>query len=138
MNHRDFAYWLHGFTEITGGQMPTQAEWNMIVQHLELTFKKVTPPLDKDLEKAQAASPAKSPAKPEVKDNAKVQAEQQQWVEDFFKKHEKPTSPPGIGPNMTPTPYFPPGYVPYPDNAIPLPYQPQFPQWGAGDLIVKC
>ena len=43
MTTHDFATWLHGFTELTGGQMPTEAQWKMIVEHLDLCFNKVTP-----------------------------------------------------------------------------------------------
>lgn len=43
MTHSEFAWWLHGFTEITHGAQPTPAQWQTIVDHLDLTFNKVTP-----------------------------------------------------------------------------------------------
>ena len=45
MTSHDFAVWMHGFTELTGGEMPSPAQWKMIVEHLNLVFNKVTPPL---------------------------------------------------------------------------------------------
>ena len=45
MNHDQFAYWLQGFVEMNGGKEPTKAQWKMIKDHLQLCFKKLTPPL---------------------------------------------------------------------------------------------
>lgn len=45
MNSESFAYWLQGFVELNGGQIPTEDQWRSIVEHLNLVFKKVTPPL---------------------------------------------------------------------------------------------
>ena len=45
MNHDQFAYWLQGFVEMNGGKEPTKAQWKMIKDHLQLCFKKMTPPL---------------------------------------------------------------------------------------------
>lgn len=45
MNERDFAYWLHGFMELTQGQTPSPAQWKSIREHLDLVFKKVTAPV---------------------------------------------------------------------------------------------
>lgn len=42
MTERDFAYWLQGFVEING-DVPTQAQWDIIKDHLQLVFKKETP-----------------------------------------------------------------------------------------------
>lgn len=42
MTSHDFALWLHGFTELTGGEMPSENQWKMIVEHLDLVFNKVT------------------------------------------------------------------------------------------------
>lgn len=36
-----FAFWLMGFAEIHGGP-PTLEQWNVIKEHLELVFTKVT------------------------------------------------------------------------------------------------
>jgi hypothetical protein len=47
-----FAYWLQGFAELSGAA-PTQAQWDMIREHLNLVFNKVTPPtLKPQFEKA--------------------------------------------------------------------------------------
>lgn len=43
MTTKDFAYWLHGWTEINGGTPPTAAQWTIIKDHLDLVFNKVTP-----------------------------------------------------------------------------------------------
>ena len=45
VNHDQFAYWLQGFVEMNGGKEPTKAQWKMIKDHLQLCFKKMTPPL---------------------------------------------------------------------------------------------
>lgn len=42
MTAQDFAYWLRGYTEIEGNKMPTEIQWKMICDHLELVFKKET------------------------------------------------------------------------------------------------
>jgi hypothetical protein len=46
MNAQDFAYWLHGFVELTQGQTPNPAQWKAICEHLDLIFKKVTPKVE--------------------------------------------------------------------------------------------
>ncbi|VWC90141.1 hypothetical protein BLA17378_04512 [Burkholderia aenigmatica] len=45
MTAEQFAFWLHGFTELTRGQTPDPAQWKAIKEHLDLVFKKVTPPV---------------------------------------------------------------------------------------------
>ena len=45
MTERDFCYWLQGFVELTQGQTPCPAQWKSIKEHLDLVFKKVTPPV---------------------------------------------------------------------------------------------
>ena len=45
MNHDQFTYWLQGFVEMNGGKEPTKAQWQMIKDHLQLCFIKMTPPL---------------------------------------------------------------------------------------------
>jgi hypothetical protein len=45
VNAQDFAFWLHGFVELTQGQTPNPAQWKSICEHLDLVFKKVTPPV---------------------------------------------------------------------------------------------
>jgi hypothetical protein len=45
MNNDQFTYWLQGFVEMNGGKEPTKEQWKMIKDHLQLCFKKFTPPL---------------------------------------------------------------------------------------------
>lgn len=45
MTPEQFAYWLHGFVELTQGQTPNPAQWKSICEHLEKVFTKVTPPV---------------------------------------------------------------------------------------------
>lgn len=59
MTERDFCFWLQGFVELTRGQTPDPAQWKAIREHLELVFKKVTPPVS-----MPSASPTISPALP--------------------------------------------------------------------------
>lgn len=42
MTAEQFAYWLQGFSEITS-KVPTDVQWKIIQDHLQLVFKKVTP-----------------------------------------------------------------------------------------------
>jgi hypothetical protein len=42
MSPQDFTYWLQGFSEIHG-KAPTQKQWLIIQDHLQLVFKKETP-----------------------------------------------------------------------------------------------
>lgn len=43
MNTEQFAYWLQGYSEITGGRIPNETEWQIIQDHLKLVFVKKTP-----------------------------------------------------------------------------------------------
>lgn len=44
MTPNDFCYWLHGWTELKGDKAaPTAIQWQVIVDHLDLVFDKVTP-----------------------------------------------------------------------------------------------
>lgn len=45
MTAEQFAYWMQGFSELTGDAMPTPAQWKMMKEHLATVFVKVTPPL---------------------------------------------------------------------------------------------
>lgn len=45
MTPEQFAYWLHGFTELNGTTPPTAAQWKSICEHIDTVFKKVTPPV---------------------------------------------------------------------------------------------
>ena len=42
MSPEQFAYWLQGYSEVHG-RAPTEAEWKIIQDHLQLVFCKVTP-----------------------------------------------------------------------------------------------
>jgi len=42
MNHDQFTYWLQGFVEMNGGNMPNEWQWRMIKDHLQTCFVKVT------------------------------------------------------------------------------------------------
>lgn len=46
MTPESFVYWLQGFVELNDGEMPTQAQWKSIVEHLSTIFNKVTPKYD--------------------------------------------------------------------------------------------
>ena len=43
MDPKSFAYWLQGFVELNGGAMPTEIQWKIIKDHLNLVFEKRTP-----------------------------------------------------------------------------------------------
>lgn len=42
MTPEQFCYWLQGFGELNGSP-PTKAQWQSINEHLQTTFKKITP-----------------------------------------------------------------------------------------------
>ena len=42
MNSEQFSYWLQGYAEICGTE-PTAEQWQIIKDHLQLVFQKVTP-----------------------------------------------------------------------------------------------
>lgn len=44
MTSDQFTYWLQGFVEMNNGNMPNSWQWQMIKDHLQLCFNKVTPP----------------------------------------------------------------------------------------------
>lgn len=47
MNAQEFTYWLNGFVELTGNDVPpTEAQWKSIREHLNLVFNKVTPAVE--------------------------------------------------------------------------------------------
>jgi len=37
MNTRDFCYWMQGYCELTVGKQPSNAQWAMIIEHMDLT-----------------------------------------------------------------------------------------------------
>jgi len=43
MTPEQFAYWLQGFSEITGSSAPTAEQWKVIQDHLNTVFVKITP-----------------------------------------------------------------------------------------------
>lgn len=45
---KTFAYWLQGFVELCGDR-PTEKQWEMIKEHLQLVFVKVTGDSDSPL-----------------------------------------------------------------------------------------
>lgn len=49
MTAEQFAYWMQGFSELTGEETPTPSQWKMMKEHLATVFDKVTPPLKADL-----------------------------------------------------------------------------------------
>ena len=46
MTPEQFAYWLQGHIELNGAAMPTQSQWDSIVEHHRTIFTKVTTELD--------------------------------------------------------------------------------------------
>jgi hypothetical protein len=46
MDALQFAYWLQGFSELSGDTPPTPEQWESIQEHLQTVFKKVTPPVN--------------------------------------------------------------------------------------------
>jgi hypothetical protein len=48
MNTHEFSIWLNGWVELNDSKIPTQSQWKMIVEHLNLCFNKVTKPLEKE------------------------------------------------------------------------------------------
>lgn len=58
MTPEQFAYWMHGFVELNGGAMPSDAQWKSIQQHLATVFQKVTPHVE--TEKATESDAQKS------------------------------------------------------------------------------
>jgi hypothetical protein len=45
MTPEQFCYWLQGRAELQPDNPPSAEEWPMIVMHLQMVFRKVTPPL---------------------------------------------------------------------------------------------
>lgn len=45
MTPEHFAYWLQGFSELSGPTPPTMNQWKLIQEHLALVMTKKTPPL---------------------------------------------------------------------------------------------
>jgi hypothetical protein len=90
MDSLQFVYWLQGFSEINGGAAPTQEQWNIIQDHLNLVFMKVTP--DRPTTQYNEADTCYTNPEP-VKKTLPI--EDTIWnepVEDIWKKPEKPPS----------------------------------------------
>ncbi|WP_198352328.1 hypothetical protein [Sphingomonas sp. MA1305] len=70
MTAEQFAYWMQGFAELTGDEVPTAGQWRSIREHLQTVFVKVTPPLQdwrpdvNDTRKVPKVYPGTSPAVP--------------------------------------------------------------------------
>lgn len=45
MTPQEFTYWLQGYAEIAG-EAPSEEQWKVIKDHLQLVFQKVTPVRD--------------------------------------------------------------------------------------------
>lgn len=45
MDSTNFCYWLNGFVELNDGKLPTAGQWKSIIEHLNLVFGKITPPV---------------------------------------------------------------------------------------------
>jgi hypothetical protein len=43
MNEQQFCYWLKGFVELNPQAMLTLTQWQVVKDHLNLVFNKVTP-----------------------------------------------------------------------------------------------
>lgn len=39
MTSENFCYWLQGYSEVTNGQLPNTTQWQVIVDHLNVTLK---------------------------------------------------------------------------------------------------
>lgn len=48
MTPEQFTYWLQGFVELNPDIQPTKEQWQMIKEHLQTVFKKVTPELQEN------------------------------------------------------------------------------------------
>lgn len=93
MDSLQFAYWLQGFSEINGGVAPTQEQWKIIQDHLNLVFMKVTP--DRTTTKYDEEDTCYTNSKPVKKTRPAGPTEEKIWkeaVEDLWKKQEEPPS----------------------------------------------
>lgn len=43
MNEHEFIFWLKGYTDSMGADMPTREQWDKIRHELALIFNKITP-----------------------------------------------------------------------------------------------
>ena len=49
MKTEEFTLWLKGWTELNGEELPTKDQWNLIIEHLNLCFIKVTSELGENM-----------------------------------------------------------------------------------------
>lgn len=125
MNQEQFVYWLNGFVELTGGAQPTGTQWKSIVEHLNLVFKKVTPPVDNSTKVATTGFVAQEIAKvvPDAVKEVKAtpyeprQPNSDDWWKEWIEKTQKP----GINPPPSPWPQV------YPNQPWVSPHQPWLP-----------
>jgi len=64
MTAEQFAYWMQGFAELTGGEPPTAAQWKSMREHLQTVFVKVTPPVGPKWPASPLYDPNKSGVSP--------------------------------------------------------------------------
>lgn len=46
MTPEQFCYWMQGFVELGGNNLPTPEQWKSIGEHLQQVFNKKTPPVN--------------------------------------------------------------------------------------------
>ena len=79
MNSELFIYWLQGFVELHG-EPPTPEQWQIIKDHLQLVFKKVTPDRRQGVQDQIVTQPFQ-PFKPnKLEDNKWRIYDQWEWV----------------------------------------------------------
>jgi hypothetical protein len=126
MTPEQFAFWLQGYVELTGGSIPTQEQWDSIVEHLGLLFNKVTKPVVKKEPAKQILTEKETPAADKPKQDVK-QPKEDMVDQDFWDKLTKQMEDwDKIKPYTDPVPYQ---YPPY------LPGQPNWPGVTPGDWL---
>lgn len=135
MTPEQFAFWLQGYVELTGGTPPTQEQWDSIVEHLGLLFNKVTKPVAKKEQAKEILIEKAAPTKATPADEQK-ETKSPSVIDDYEKIFKKQLdewerinreTQPGV-------PYQYPPFVP-PSTYPTLPYTPS-PNWpgnGIGD-----
>ncbi len=58
MEEKSFVYWLQGFVELGDGKPLSEAQWDMIKEHLDLCFAKVTSGKPPDIQFLDTIGPA--------------------------------------------------------------------------------
>lgn len=85
MTFDQFAYWLQGFVELTGGIPPTQEQWDSIIEHLGLIFNKVTSPVKKAKQEVVLVEEAVPYKAKEYEKEDKAEKDEINWVKEFEK-----------------------------------------------------